>query len=493
MKLLRSIISGIAAAHLLVSSAISPALASQNNLFSPTVGTVSGLQLTNNYNNAIDSLNTLNSGTSSPTNQLSASPSLGNNWLNSTSSPYPISVYDGAQWVKRGWLDSTNHLFITLLGGGTASILSAATTDLCGSGLSTPQAFITITGSTTITSFGSNCPVGTEKIITFAGALTLTWNATSMILPGAANIPTAAGDTARASYLGSGNWQVTQYQPANGGAVVNAAVDVGTAVLTFAVAVPSAKYLLSYGQAVSRTTYASLLANVTIVQSVTRTNGSPTLTGFSDTTQIGAGAAIEGAGIPAATTISSCTSTTCTMSANASSSGTANVTVFPYGNGDGSTTFNLPNCQGVALYGRDNMSGSPRGKLTTTYAGANPDALGVTIGAQNHTMQLGELVSHSHTITDQQHNHTFDFQTVGVTSGGTGVSNLQAGGNTKTITSSFTGITGTNATGSGNPFSIVPPGLMINCMIRVLAQLSPPDQRPANDNLAIRRDFVDAA
>jgi hypothetical protein len=48
----------------------------------------------------------------------------------------------------------------------------------------------------------------------FSGALTLTYNATSLILPGAANITTAAGDTLEAVSLGSGNWVVTVYQSA---------------------------------------------------------------------------------------------------------------------------------------------------------------------------------------------------------------------------------------------------------------------------------------
>ena len=45
-------------------------------------------------------------------------------------------------------------------------------------------------------------------------ALTLTHNATSLILPGAANITTAAGDTGTAISLGSGNWVVTDWQRA---------------------------------------------------------------------------------------------------------------------------------------------------------------------------------------------------------------------------------------------------------------------------------------
>src|ERR1700761_7923581 len=94
------------------------AFASQNALLSPTTGTVSGLQLTNNYNNALDSVNTCNSGTSAPTNQLSGTPSLGNCWLNSTANPYPVNYYDGADWLPPFYVDATHHLIDAQIGGG---------------------------------------------------------------------------------------------------------------------------------------------------------------------------------------------------------------------------------------------------------------------------------------------------------------------------------------------------------------------------------------
>jgi hypothetical protein len=84
-------------------------------------------------------------------------------------------------------------------------LASATTTDL-----STVGANVRITGTTTITGFGT-APSGTTRKLRFAAALTLTHNSTSLILPGAANITTAAGDTAEAISLGSANWVVVQY------------------------------------------------------------------------------------------------------------------------------------------------------------------------------------------------------------------------------------------------------------------------------------------
>jgi hypothetical protein len=98
-----------------------------------------------------------------------------------------------------------------------ASIASATTTDLA-SGSSN---YVSITGTTTITSFGSNAATTNPVYFgRFTGVLTLTHNATSLILPGGASITTAAGDTFIAKYEGSGNWRVIDYQKANGQSVL---------------------------------------------------------------------------------------------------------------------------------------------------------------------------------------------------------------------------------------------------------------------------------
>lgn len=79
--------------------------------------------------------------------------------------------------------------------------------------------FVRITGTTTITSFGT-VAAGVWRFVRFAAALTLTHNATSLILPGAADIATAANDTMLVVSLGSGNWLVLFYQKATGQSVV---------------------------------------------------------------------------------------------------------------------------------------------------------------------------------------------------------------------------------------------------------------------------------
>lgn len=87
------------------------------------------------------------------------------------------------------------------------TVASATVTDI---GAAASQN-VTVTGTTTIASFGTS-DAGTIRNVVFSGALTLTHNATSMILPYGANITTAAGESIRAVSLGSGNWRVTEYQ-----------------------------------------------------------------------------------------------------------------------------------------------------------------------------------------------------------------------------------------------------------------------------------------
>lgn len=95
-----------------------------------------------------------------------------------------------------------------------ANIASAGTTDL---GAAVGR-IVDVTGTTAITSFGT-VAAGIWRIVRFTGALTLTHNATSLILPGGANITTAAGDACIAVSLGSGNWVVVSYQRASGAAL----------------------------------------------------------------------------------------------------------------------------------------------------------------------------------------------------------------------------------------------------------------------------------
>lgn len=196
---------------------LAPAAANQSNTWSPTTGTVSGLQLTTNYNNAFSAIQSCNSGNSAPANDQTAAAVKGQCWLNTSTTPNTVEMYDGASWATVGWLDTTNHLWIANNGGGTGTIASSsASAGILDIG-TIQNPVLSITGTTTLTGLGSTAIAGTQKFLNFTGILTLTHNGTSLILPnGGSNITTAAGDTAIAEALGSGNWRVVSYQLATG-------------------------------------------------------------------------------------------------------------------------------------------------------------------------------------------------------------------------------------------------------------------------------------
>ena len=105
---------------------------------------------------------------------------------------------------------STPTLTLTTTNGAPPTTIASAATVAIG-GATTDN--VTISGTTTITAFDT-VAAGIRRFVTFSGALTLTYNATSLILPNATNITTAAGDTAVMVSLGSGNWSCVAYQHA---------------------------------------------------------------------------------------------------------------------------------------------------------------------------------------------------------------------------------------------------------------------------------------
>ena len=84
--------------------------------------------------------------------------------------------------------------------------------------------YFDITGTTTITSIGTK-GVGTTIKLHFDDALTLTHSATDLILPGAANITTAAGDEFEFTEYAAGDWRCTGYALASGEAISGVATD----------------------------------------------------------------------------------------------------------------------------------------------------------------------------------------------------------------------------------------------------------------------------
>lgn len=130
----------------------------------------------------------------------------------------------GPAFTSGSLAGAINEAAVTLASASTVNIGAAAGN------------YLTITGATTVTAFDV-AQAGTERVLRFATALTLTHNATSLILPTGASISTAAGDIAVMRSEGAGNWRCVSYTRATGlplAGVGIAVQDEGSAVLASA-------------------------------------------------------------------------------------------------------------------------------------------------------------------------------------------------------------------------------------------------------------------
>lgn len=148
-----------------------------------------------------------------------------------------------------------------------------------------------------------------------------------------------------------------------------------------------------------------------------------------------------------------------------------------YGVGDGSTTFNIPDFRGRVAGGRDSMGGTPAGRLSATYFGASSGLGGATLGdtggAESITLQTSNLPAYTPagTITNGAITSTTP-QLGGVS--GTGQPNVGQSiittPATITITSSQAGssFAGTAQGGTSTAFPRVPPMQIVNKLVRII-------------------------
>lgn len=270
---------------------------------------------------------------------------------------------------------------------------------------------------------------------------------------------------------------------------------VGTEMAWASSVLPSTNWMFENGQAVSRTTYSVLMSALTITQQAICASGVTTITGLSDTTQIPIGAKVEATCVAPGSTVVSKTSTTVVLSVAATANLVTSATFFPFGNGDGATTFNLPDRRGVVMAGRPNMGGTDKGNLTSAYYGANPLGLGVNGGSESGTLITANLPPYTPAgtvaITDPGHDHRLFNSDVGTDQAGLTTNNyasysgsygidqsytVTGSGTNATLGKSqfnFTGVTaaftGTAQGGTTSPFSRVQPTSTTNYIIKVLA------------------------
>lgn len=238
-----------------------------------------------------------------------------------------------------------------------------------------------------------------------------------------------------------------------------------------------ATHLLCYGQAVSRATYANLFAAICeSMGAVTITNATPAvLTNTAHGLNVGDAVYLTTTGgLPTGLTANTIyyvstgtaanTFNLSTTRANAyagtkiatssAGSGTHTLRWCPYGLGDGSTTFNLPDFRGRTPAGADAMGGTAASRLTLADALGSYGNIGASGGEQRHTMQTAELATHSHTAGNAYNTST------NVGTGGTSSNHL-----------SLTNFGNQNLslanTGSSTPFNLISPTLVINYIIAI--------------------------
>lgn len=154
-------------------------------------------------------------------------------------------------------------------------------------------------------------------------------------------ISTAADNSVYVSNgLGSGSWVVPT--PIDTSGIVT---PVGCMVMYAGITAPS-KWMLCYGQQISRTTYSSLFTAI----------------------------------------------------------GTT------YGAGNGSTTFTLPDCRGRSIAGQDDAGGVSANRLTGLSGGVNGDTLGASGGLESHLITTAQTpVLTGTTSSDGLHTHALNY------------------------------------------------------------------------------------
>lgn len=276
-----------------------------------------------------------------------------------------------------------------------------------------------------------------------------------------------------------------------GGTPSSEGVMVGTIIPWANTTLPS-QYLYTAGQGVLRTTYPQLLTAITyqlsiLCQSTISTVSVPT--NVSDAVPIGT--PIEASCFAPGTIVSAKSSGQLTFSNPAMSTVSVSAVLFPWGDGDGATTFTIPDLRGKVLAGRDNMNGNIAGVLTSTYYGVNPDAVNAVGGSQSETLTLAQAptgitsVNPANAISVFPSGNTSGTLFLPATTGS--ISNInvstagailvpQQGGGSWSGVNSFSANNQINVTSnntSGQPHPIVQPSVTSDFIIKALPDDSP--------------------
>lgn len=123
-----------------------------------------------------------------------------------------------------------------------------------------------------------------------------------------------------------------------------------------------------------------------------------------------------------------------------------------YGSGNGTTTFNLPDLRGRAVFGKDDMGGTAASRITSAGSGITGTTLGANGGAETVTLTTAQIPAHNHTV-----NATL---------------NTSVNSGAHAYASNLSGATGTATdvttnTGGGGAHQNMPPAIVLNYIVKM--------------------------
>ena len=170
------------------------------------------------------------------------------------------------------------------------------------------------------------------------------------------NLITSAGGSSTGALLVIGQNSITLSDGTNVYVLASSTpVGVIGEILFFSGPTPPEFFLQCDGSAISRTTYASLMNAITFTFTGDTTQGSFRITNCSSLANVAPGLPLEGFGVSPAVIVEAIIDSS-TIQVNFASNATATGTTiraFPYDNGDGGNTFNLPDPRGLFIRALD--------------------------------------------------------------------------------------------------------------------------------------------
>ncbi|MGR4927263.1 hypothetical protein ACIPUD_10700 [Bradyrhizobium sp. CAR08] len=109
-----------------------PVSAEQASTVLPIVGPHTMAEYSGLLNDALLALQTCHSGTTAPANSIGGLPAHYQCWLDTSSSPYVMKIYDSAQWVAVGKVNASAHTWTPVFQGSDTGTASTANTGTIG-------------------------------------------------------------------------------------------------------------------------------------------------------------------------------------------------------------------------------------------------------------------------------------------------------------------------------------------------------------------------